>query len=247
MSSLGKKFIMALTGLILVGFVVGHMLGNLQMFLHPDWINEYAYKLKTLPYGLLWIVRIVLLTAVLLHIVTAVLLVIENRRARPAGYVAKDKLQATFASKTMKYTGLVLLAFIIFHILHFTVQATHPEFKELHTQLEGVGTMHHVYDKLAAIGKTEVHDVYSMVVLGFSAQYWYISLFYIISMVLLCLHLRHGVSSMFQSLGLRNSVWRVRLDRVALIVAIVVFVGFASIPTAALLGLIEPITQVAAH
>lgn len=234
---------MALSGLILVGFVIGHMLGNLQMFLHPDWINEYAYKLKNLPYGLLWIVRGVLLVAVVAHIVTAVLLVLENRRARPAGYDASGVLQASFASRTMKYSGLILLAFIVFHILHFTVQSIHPEFKELYTELAGVGTMHHVYDKLEARGDTNVHDVYSMVAIGFSWQYWYISVFYVVAMGLLCLHLMHGVSSMFQSLGLRNAIWRQRLDRVALVVALALFVGFASIPVATLAGLIEPITE----
>ena len=246
MSSLGKKYVMALTGLILVGFVVGHMVGNLQMFLHPDWINEYAYKLKTLPYGLLWVVRLVLLTAVVVHIVAAVLLVLENKRARPEGYVEKASLQASFASRTMRYSGGILLLFIIFHILHFTVQSIHPEFKELETELAGVGTMHNVHDKLVPLGKTEVHDVYSMVVHGFSARFWYVSVFYVISMALLCLHLMHGVSSMFQSLGLRNAVWRTRLDGLALVVALVVFVGFASIPLASLAGLLEPITPLAA-
>lgn len=247
MSSLCKKYIMALTGLVLVGFAIGHMLGNLQMFLHPDWINEYAYKLKHLPYGMLWMVRSVLLVAVVLHIWTAVLLVIENRRARPQGYVAKAHLQATFASRTMRYSGLILLAFIVFHLLHYTVQSVHPEFRELKTTLEGVGTMHGVYDKLSAIGKTEVHDVYSMLAIGFGRPYWYVSAFYIVSMALLCLHLRHGVSSMFQSLGLRNALWRGRLDRVALLIALALFVGFASIPVATLAGVIEPITQAAAR
>lgn len=247
MSSLSKKYIMALTGLLLVGFAIGHMLGNLQMFLHPDWINEYAYKLQNLPYGLLWVVRLVLLAAVVLHIWTAVLLVLENRRARPQRYAVKAHLQASFASRTMRYSGIILLAFIIFHILHYTVQSVHPEFKHLETELEGVGTMHHVYDKLSAVGKTTVHDVYSMVAHGFSAQYWYVSVFYVLSMALLCLHLRHGISSMFQSLGFRNALWRVRLDQLALAIALIVFVGFASIPVATLAGVIEPITQLGTH
>jgi succinate dehydrogenase / fumarate reductase cytochrome b subunit len=202
MSSLGKKYIMALSGLVLVGFACGHMVGNLQMFLHPDWINEYAYKLQHLPYGLLWVVRIVMLTCVVAHIATAVLLVIENYKARPDKYVAKANLQGSFASRTMKYS--------------------------LETELTGTTTLHHVYDKLLPLGKTQVHDVYSMVAYGFSTHYWYgiVPVFYIISMALLCFHLMHGISSMFQSLGLRNAVWRTRLDRIALVVAIVVFVGF---------------------
>lgn len=245
MSSLGKKYLMALSGLVLVGFVIGHMVGNLQMFLAPDWINEYAYKLQHLPYGLLWVVRTVLLACVIVHIVTAFFLVLENHRARPEKYNASGNLQATFAGRTMRYSGGILLLFIIFHIMHFTIQNIHPEFLSLETELKGVGTMHHVYDKLRAIGETRVHDVYSMVAHGFSPQFWYVPVFYILSMALLCLHLRHGISSMFQSLGLRNNVWRGRLDRIALVIAILVFIGFASIPLAGLTGLIEPITPLA--
>lgn len=239
---------MALTGLVLVGFAMGHMVGNLQMFLHPDWINEYAYKLQHLPYGLLWIVRLVMLSCVTAHIATAILLVIENHRSRPEKYAAKAHMQASFASRTMRYSGGILILFIVFHIMHFTVQNIHPEFLELETELVGVGTIHHVYDKLQAMGHTQVHDVYSMVIHGFSVQFWYVPVFYFISMAVLCLHLMHGISSMFQSLGLRNATWRVYLDRAALVIALVVFIGFSSIPLASLLGILEPITPLlAAH
>jgi succinate dehydrogenase / fumarate reductase, cytochrome b subunit len=253
MSSLGKKYIMALTGFILVGFVIGHMLGNLQMFLHPDWINEYAYKLQHLPYGLLWVVRLVLLVTVVLHIVTAILLVLENRKARPQGYVDTRVLQASYASRTMRYSGFILFFFIVFHIAHFTSKNVHPEFAEMYTSLEGVGTIHGVYDKLLPAARLAnptanpvVHDVYSMVAVGFSPQYWYVSLFYIISMLLLCFHLRHGISSMFQSLGLRNAIWRKRLDNIALALAVIVFIGFASLPVAGLLGIIKPLSTATA-
>ncbi|MCC5840569.1 MAG: succinate dehydrogenase cytochrome b subunit [Opitutales bacterium] len=237
MTSLGKKYIMAVTGLILVGFVIGHMLGNLQMFLHPDWMNAYAYKLQNLPYGLLWIVRLGLLAAVVAHIVTAVLLVLENKRARPQGYSVNATLQASFASKTMRYTGLILIAFIVFHILHFTVRATHADVTAAYyalTPIAGVATMHGSADMAGKL----VPDVFSMVAVGFSAQFWYVSVFYIIAMALLFLHLSHGISSMFQSLGLRNKTWRLRLDRAALIIAIALFIGFASIPAVSLLGLL---------
>jgi succinate dehydrogenase / fumarate reductase cytochrome b subunit len=265
MSSLGKKYIMALTGLVLVGFAAGHMVGNLQMFLHPDWINEYAYKLQHLPYGLLWVVRLVLLACVVAHVLTAVLLVVENHRARPEKYVARDQLQASFASRTMRYSGVILLAFIVFHILHFTVQSVHPEFKGLEARLQGVESGHGymesrtlwgVYDKLSSHGEFPdsntlvVHDVHTMVRLGFSTKYWYgaVPVFYILSMGLLCFHLSHGISSMFQSMGLRNAVWRKRLDRAALVIALVVFVGFASLPLAGLLGMIDPNPfHIAAH
>lgn len=252
MSSLCKKYVMALTGFILVGFVIGHMLGNLQMFLHPDWINEYAYKLQHMPYGLLWVVRLVLLVTVVLHIVTAVLLVLENKKARPESYAAKAKLQSTYASMTMRYSGIILAAFIVFHILHFTTRNIHPEFKTLYTELQGVGTIHGVFEKLAPAAELahmkdpennpssspRVHDVHTMVVQGFSSQYWYVVVFYLVAMVLLCLHLRHGISSMFQSLGLRNAIWRRRLDDAALVIALVVLVGFISIPVAVITGLL---------
>lgn len=262
MSSLGKKYIMAVTGLILVGFVIGHMFGNLQMFLHPDWMNEYAYKLQHFPYGLLWVVRGVLLVAVVLHVWMAVLLVLENRRARPQSYAVNKPLQASFASRTMRWSGLILLAFIVFHILHFTVQSVHPEFQDLTVPLQGADhsgeyaqsrTLWGVYDDLSAYGQfrespaLRVHDVHSMVAIGFSRQFWYVSVFYIISMGLLCLHLSHGISSMFQSLGLRNASLRRRLDKVATVIAIVLFIGFSSIPAASLLGIIEPIQTLSAH
>lgn len=256
MSSLGKKYIMALTGLVLVGFTIGHMIGNLQMFLHPDWINEYAYKLQHMPYGLLWLVRAILLVCVIAHIWVAALLVMENRRARPDAYSVKNPVQASFASRTMRYSGVILLAFIVFHLLHFTVQSVHPEFRELHVPLSGAEmsngiresrTIWGVYDKLTAHGQfpeaasAQVHDVYSMVAIGFSPRFWYVPAFYIFAMGLLCLHLTHGVSSMFQSLGLRNAGWRRRLDRIAIGIGWALFIGFASIPVATLLGFIEPL------
>jgi len=258
MSSLAKKFIMAFTGIILVGFALGHMAGNLQMFLHPDWINEYAYKLQTLPYGLLWIVRGGLLLAVVAHILAAVALVLENKKARPEKYAVKHNLQASFASRTMRYSGLIVLAFILFHIAHYTTQNINPAFRTLETPLLGVDSGHGynhsqtlwgVYDKLTEHGQNpdspanNVHDVYSMVANGFRSPI--VSGFYLIAMALLSIHLSHGVSSMFQSLGLRNAVWRPRLDKLAVIIGVVVFLGFSSIPVACLAGFIQP-TQVIA-
>lgn len=235
MSSLWKKYVMAITGFILVGFVAGHMLGNLQMFLHPDWINEYGYKLKTLPYGLLWIVRLGLLATIVLHFGTAFLLWKENKAARPSTYEKQRTKEANLASMSMYLTGPLLLFFIVFHILHFTVRNIHPEFAHLETELAGVGTMHHVYDKLAPLGHTTVHDIYSMVAIGFSPKFWYVSVFYILGMGALMLHLSHGVAAMFQSLGLRNAEWKPRLKVLAYATGAVLFVGFASIPVAGLL------------
>lgn len=260
MSSLVKKYLMALTGLVLVGFVCGHMAGNLQMFLHPDWINEYAYKLQHLPYGLLWVVRAVLLVCVIIHVVTAVQLVLENKKARPQNYVGQQALASSFAARTMRYSGLILLAFIVYHILHYTVKldATLPEYAH-ETQLAGVEgphgmtsrTLWGVYDKLSAHGAVApadmqpIHNVYGMVAAGFSSPL--VAIAYIISMGLLMMHLSHGVSSMFQSLGLRNEIWRKRLGIIAKVVAVVVFLGFASLPAAGLAGLFDCACNAAAE
>lgn len=251
MSTLIKKYLMALTGIVLVGFVFGHMAGNMQMFLHPDWINEYAYKLQNLPYGLLWIVRLVLLLCVIVHIATAIMLVLENKKARPIGYTVQKPQTSTFASRTMRYSGLIVLAFIGYHLAHFTIQSTHPEFKEMEAQLVGTAGKHGmesrtlwgVYDKLTEHGANptaaanNVHDVYSMVALGFKSPL--VSGFYILAIGLLCMHLSHGISSMFQSLGLRNAIWRQRLEWLAKALSVALFLGFASLPAAGLLGVFD--------
>ena len=218
-SSLAKKFIMALSGLILVGFVLGHMLGNLQVFGPPEAINKYAYFLhQVLPWEVLWLVRLVLLAAVVLHIFTAILLVIENRKARPETYEHQNYMQASFAARTMKYSGLIVLAFIIFHLLHFTAQVIDPAFKNLR------------YD----LGGKDTHDAYGMIILGFS-KLW-VSAFYVFAMALLCWHLTHGFSSMFQSLGFRNELWRKRLNRVAIAFGLLIFAGFSIIPVASVIS-----------
>lgn len=218
-SSVGKKYLMALSGLVLVGFVLGHMAGNLQIFGPPELINGYAYKLHyTLPAAALWAIRLFLLAAVAVHIITAVLLVVENKRARPATYEGQEFKAATFAARTMKYSGLIILAFIIFHILHYTSRTIDPAFEQLRFVYEG----------------TDMVDVYAMMIYGFSKPL--ISLFYIVATGLLCWHLMHGVSSMFQSLGVRNERWRYRLNRFAAAYGWVVFLGFAIIPLAVLVS-----------
>lgn len=218
-SSLGKKYLMALTGIVLSLFVLGHMGGNLQFFLHPDWINVYAHHLQTMPYGLLWVVRAVLLACVAIHIWSAIQLTIENKKARPEDYQAKATVQATYASRTMRYSGFIILAFILFHLAHFTtkhIPGIDYEALKHSYHLEGVDH--------------PVMNVYAMMYLGFRPAL--VCLFYAVATFLLCLHLGHGVSSMFQSLGLRNHVWRGRLDTIAKIYGWVVFLGFVSIPIA---------------
>lgn len=215
-SSVGQKYLMAITGTILSLFVLGHMCGNLQFFLDAHWINSYAHHLQSLPYGLLWVIRAVMLTTVVVHIIVGIRLTMHNVKARP-GYEVDATIQASIGSRTMIWTGLVLFAFIAFHIMHYTVKNV-QDFSALTYTLEGVGT---------------VPDVQQIMYNGFSI--WYYSLFYIIAVGLLLFHLSHGVASVFQSVGLRNQVWRKRLETIAWVYAAAVFCGFASIPVCVLL------------
>lgn len=220
-SSLGKKYIMAVTGVLLFLFVVAHMVGNLQIFLGPESINRYGSFLQSLGEAL-WAARITLIVVVLLHIWSAIRLSAENRAARPVGYGNYKPVGSTYASRTMLMSGLIILAFIIYHLLHYTVQVpgingAGQNFMELHDEK----------------GR---HDVYRMMIYGF--RVWYVSLFYIIGMVLLSLHLSHGVSAMFQSLGLRTRGWQPAIRWFARFIAIVLLVGYCSIPIAVLTGLV---------
>src|SRR4029078_2842132 len=156
-SWVGKKMIVAITGVILILFVIGHLLGNLQIFIGPDWINGYAEHLRELgPF--LWVIRIFLLITVILHIYLTILLAIENRRARPKGYAKKETVKASFASRHMVMSALIVFAFIIYHIEHLNVRVTDPRFLLLKND-----PLNHF-------------DVYSMMVYGF--QSYYVSGFY---------------------------------------------------------------------
>jgi succinate dehydrogenase / fumarate reductase, cytochrome b subunit len=221
-SSIGRKMIVAVTGIILILFVLGHLLGNLQIFLGPEWINAYSQHLRDLG-PLLWLIRGVLLASVILHIYFTILLAIENRRARPESYIDKVNVKASWASRHMIVSGLVVLAFIIFHLLHFTARKFNPQFPLL--QLDPLNR----------------YDVYSMMVYGF--QNVYVSIFYVIGLFLLTLHLTHGSSSFFQSLGLNNKKLAPRLALGGRVVAWLLFVGYTSIPAAVLLGLVKPAQQ----
>jgi succinate dehydrogenase / fumarate reductase cytochrome b subunit len=239
-SSIGRKILMAVTGLILVGFVVGHLVGNLQVFQDPDHINGYAQFLQQLG-PLLWVVRIGLLVAVGIHIWAGIALSLENTKARgPEAYGVKHTIQATLASRTMRWTGIVVLAFLIYHLAHFTIGAAQAStFKD---NLKPY-TMQHEY-RVAGFpvvsAGTQVHDVHSMVILGF--QHPIVSLFYILAVGLLSFHLLHGLDSMFQTLGLRSTRWSGGLRTFALIFCLAYFVGNLAIPGAVLAGQLEPRT-----
>ena len=235
---------MALTGLFLVLFAMGHMLGNLQIFLGPDVINAYAYKLHhLLPNSGLWAVRLVLLGAIAVHIWAAVTLTLDNRKARPEGYLKDKVVQASYSSRTMRMSGIILLTFIIFHIAHFTVRAVpgmQYESESKESRILEKTEVPLVKDGQAVLKnghEIPIFNVNDMMVAGFKV--WWVSAFYIIATGLLCMHLTHGFSSMFQSLGLRNGLWRKRLDRAALTYGWIVFLGFAIIPIAVMAGLIN--------
>jgi len=162
--------IVAITGIILILFVIGHLLGNLQIFIGPDWINGYSQHLHDLG-PLLWLIRAFLLATVIIHIYVTIQLAIENRRARPEPYIDKQHVKATFASRHMVMSGLIVLAFIAYHLAHFTFRKTDPRFALL---------------KPDSLGH---YDVYSMMVYGF--QNYLVSGFYVLGLFLLALHLSH--------------------------------------------------------
>lgn len=242
-SSIGRKILVAVTGIMLILFIVGHMLGNLQIFLQPDWINSYAYKLQSLG-PLLWVIRLSLLAIVAVHIWATISLTLENRKARPDRYAVNSPKASTLASRSMAGSGLIILAFIAFHLLHFTVRKVPGhEYQESIVLASGreipahVELTKHWGPKLAPMEPVQTHNTYGMMIAGFS--YWYISGFYILAMFLLCLHLSHGAASLFQTLGLRNHNNGPGIELGARIFAGLIFAGFAIIPIAILAGIVK--------
>jgi succinate dehydrogenase / fumarate reductase cytochrome b subunit len=216
-SAVGKKAVMAVTGILLFGFVLVHLIGNLKLYEGPEILNNYAGWLRevgtpALPTsGLLWILRTVLLVAVVLHIWAAWQVTLLNRAARPQGYVQRRPVRMSYASRTMRWGGVIILLFVIYHLLHFTFGTVHPDF------IEG--------------------DVYHNVVTGF--RVWWVSLFYIVAQIALGFHLYHGLWSLFQSLGWnqpRFNHWR---SGFAHAFAWFITLGNISFPIAVLTGIIS--------
>lgn len=216
-STIGQKAIMAITGMLLFGFIVAHLFGNLQMFAGPDAINEYAKLLKSMP-AILWAARIGLLVIFTLHVATAFNLKRRNMAARPEGYAYEDTVQASLASRTMIVTGTLILLYIAYHLAHFTLGLTHPEF----------------FHRTDSKGR---HDIYSMVVLSFHNPG--LTLAYIAAMGILALHLSHGIASFFQTMGWSNNQLRGAFEKGSNIIALLIFVGYCSIPVAIQLGVIS--------
>ncbi len=209
-SSIGRKVVMALTGLVLFGYVVVHMVGNLQIYLGPEALNAYAVKLREMP-ALLWGVRGLLLLSAVLHVWAAVSLTRTNMAARGIGYRERRNRESTYASRTMRWSGVILLLFIVYHLLHLTLGTVHPSF------VPG--------------------DVYHNVVSGFRAGI--APFFYILAMLALGLHMYHGVWSLMQTVGLSHPLYdRLRYAFAAFITAVVVL-GNLSFPIAAMTGLLK--------
>ena len=225
--SLVKKYLMAVTGLILVAFVGVHMLGNLQMFESPAAINKYAHFLQTLPWEFLWGFRIALVACLIVHFWTGFVLKVENYAARPQKYDINATLTASWASRTMIFSGTLVAVFFVLHIMQFTLQNLQPVTK--------------AFEYVNADGKV-IHDVYAMVIWGFSNDWW--AAFYIIAVLGVGLHLSHGASSMFQSVGLRNQKVRGTFGCLAAIFALAVFGGFALLPAGVLASKYIPCVKI---
>jgi succinate dehydrogenase / fumarate reductase cytochrome b subunit len=209
-STIGKKIIMALSGVILFGFALVHMVGNLQVYLGPTKLDEYGALLRKVP-EFLWVARLVLLAAAGAHIWSATSLTLINWAARPAGYRQQTWIESTWGSRTMRWSGVVLLAFIVYHLLHFTIGSVHPDFIP--------GAVNHNF------------------VSGFRVKW--VSGFYIVAMLCLGLHLYHGVWSMLQTLGLNHPRYNALRHACATFVSVVIVLGNVSMPIAVLAGLID--------
>ncbi len=221
-SSLGKKFIMAVTGLIMVLFVIAHMGGNFTIFAGGGSLNAYAVHLRAIP-PLLWIFRAVMLIAVLVHIWFGINLYLENKSARPVEYAMKKNERTSFSARTMLWTGLLLGVFIIYHLLQFTAHvAISPEVAA------GVGSNFDVQHR---------PDVFKMVVLSF--QQVGVAIGYVAAMIVLLLHLAHGIQSFFQSLGANNDQTLPVLEKWGRGLAFLLMLGFALVPITILFGVIK--------
>jgi len=213
--SIGRKAVMAITGLLMVLFVVGHLLGNLTIFAGLNGLNAYAEKLHALA-PVVWGTRVVMVTAVLLHLVISIQITLENEAATPSKYAVTRLLKATFAGRTMIYSGLALGAFIVYHLAHFTLHWT-----------PGVVVIPDALNRA---------DVFAMVTGAFKG--FFIAAIYLLAVVSLFLHLSHGVQSTFQSLGLNNDVSAPRFGVFGRGLSIVFLIGYGAIPLAVLFGLL---------
>lgn len=216
-STISMKLIVAATGAVLLLFVTGHMIGNLQVFLGPEAFNAYGEKLRAFPL-LLWIVRAVIAACAIVHVIATLRLTILNNAARPIDYSKKRAVKATLPSRTMVLSGLMLLAFVVYHLAHYTWKITNPHYQSMRDAHNNP-------------------DIYAMVIAGFSNPL--ISVAYVVAMVLLGFHLSHGIASIFQTAGLATTRTLPRFEQLAWVVTVVLVLGYISIPVFILLGVVR--------
>jgi len=216
-SAIGKKAVMAVTGVFLFGWILAHMLGNMKLYFGPEHLNAYANWLREIgapflpKFVALFVTRVLLVVAAWLHIQAATQLTLMNRRARPVAYNQRDYVEAGYAARTMRWGGVIIILFVIYHLLHLTFGTVHPNFIE--------------------------NDPYHNVVAGF--QVWWVSAFYILANLALGLHLYHGLWSMFNSLGLNHPKFNAWRRVFATLFAFVVTLGNISFPVFVLLGVVQ--------
>jgi succinate dehydrogenase / fumarate reductase cytochrome b subunit len=218
-STVGKKILMAVTGVMLFSFVLIHLAGNSTIFM--GLINAYGEHLHALP-ALVWAFRAVMFTIFVIHVYFGIVLTLENNAARPQAYEVKKSLRATFASRNMIWTGALIALFLVYHILHFTLHVANPEL--------GAGVAGNI-DKLGR------PDVFKMIVLSFKQIP--ISVVYIAAMIVLALHLTHGVQSIFQTLGINSDESLPIFEKLSTIASVVIFIGYASIPIVIMIGILN--------
>lgn len=238
-SSIGKKLVVAITGIVLVLFLAGHLIGNLVVFMGPEPFNAYAYFLHHMLHGAgIWIFRIVMLVMLAAHIIATIQLTMQNKAARKA-YEHRATIQASKSSRAMILSGLTILAFVIYHLLHFTARVGN-EYDSLDR-----------YQNFKLPGVEQgVHNAWLMVIDGFSGlSVLHVTAFYVIAMTLLCSHLMHGIQSIFQTLGLRSKKSESLIQQVSIGYALFIWLGFISIPLAINLfpGYFEALAKAAGH
>ncbi|PVG84761.1 succinate dehydrogenase [Nocardioides gansuensis] len=218
-STIALKLLMAVSGLVFIGYLLLHMYGNLKVFAGHDAFNEYAHHLRTfgepmLPYtGLLWIIRLVLIVALVAHVASFVALAARASKARTQKYAVKKNIASTLSSRTMRWGGVALFIFVVWHLIHFTIGKVNP-----------------------AGGPT--NDPYNLMVDSFSL--WWMTVIYLLALVALGLHLHHGTWSALQTLGLTgNARARARAKRLGVVIAVLIAGGFALVPLSVLFGLVD--------
>lgn len=215
-TSVGKKFYMAVSGAILIGFLIAHMIGNLKMYMGPDAFNHYAEFLREVGYPILphmaglWIFRVVLLGCVGLHMLSAWQVYTQSRNARGGKYTKEESLHFSYASRTMRWGGVIIAAFVIYHILHFTVGTVHPEF------VPG--------------------EAYGNVVIGF--QNPLVAGFYIVALAMITFHVYHGLWSAFQTVGANHPKYNPFRRPLALVLALLLLLGFLTVPVGVMAGVL---------